>query len=103
MMTKIYKCNYCKKKGHLARKCRKQVREGQGQSTFRVGERKNSPDGLPDQGLNVSSRNSAQLYATITMNSYPFSMEINTGVSVSIVSLEIFNAIQEGEVNTRAG
>jgi hypothetical protein len=37
------------------------------------------------------------LYATVTVNGNPLSMEVDTGASVSITSLETFKTIQNGE------
>ena len=56
-----------------------------------------SPDDSPYLIYNVSSGNTSPLYATVTVNGSPLSMEIDTGGSVSTVSLESFNAIREEE------
>ena len=92
---KKYECNYCKKKGHLARKCRKKSRDSHVE-THRVAEDTPQDDEFYRMD-HVSSGSTAPLYATVTINGSPLSMEIDTGASVTIASLETFNAIREGE------
>ena len=47
--------------------------------------------------FHVSSGQSAPLLATVTVNGNPLSMEIDTGASVLIASLDTFESIREGE------
>ena len=43
------------------------------------------------------------LYTTVTVNGNPLSMEVDTGVLVSITSLETFKIIQKGDSPLRLG
>ena len=95
---KKFDCNDCKRKCHLAHKCRKRIREERGRATHQVVGRGTTLDDLPFMVYNVSSGNTSPLYATVTVNGNPLSMEIDTGASVSIISRETFDAIREGEL-----
>ena len=88
---KHYECHHCHKKGHLAKVCRQKKRE--------------SPP-VPEQAnmvedeysmFRVGSGRVKPLYATVTVNGIPLSMEVDTGASVSIISLETFQTIQNGD------
>ena len=93
---KEYDCNYCKKKGHLARRCRKRTQEERG-GTNKVTDEETLSDDQPYRMHHVNSGSTAPLHAVVIVNGSPLSMEIDTGASVSIASRETFNSIQEGE------
>ena len=95
---KQYECHFCHKKGHLAKVCR-QKKKGH-----------NSPDRahhvtgeveseeMEEYSMHhVTSGQARPLHVTVTVNGSPLSMEVDTGASVSITSLETFKSIQEGE------
>ena len=79
---KQYKYHFCKKHGHLSRVCRKREKGS----------------GTPDEAHHVGSDNtSVEEEYNPFHNSNPISMEIDTGVSVSLISLETFESIRHGE------
>ena len=91
-------CHFCKRKGHIARKCRQKGHQKGHQKAHHVGE-KEVPGGDSGEYLifHVKSGQTAPLYATVNVNGHPISMEIDTGASVSITSREVFEQIREGE------
>ena len=94
-----YECHKCKKKGHLARRCRQRGRGGH-RGTHRVVEESSLESGALEEeyGLfHVSAGTTKPLYATVIVNGQPLSMEVDTGASVSIASQETFESIREGE------
>ena len=90
-------CHHCKKKGHIARKCRKKGQGGPGK--MHLVDQKEVPQ--QDSGeyliFHVTAGQTAPLYATVAINGQPVAMEIDTGASVSIASRETFDLIREGE------
>ena len=94
---KQYECHNCRKKGHLARKCRTRGQESH-EKTHHVVEEEPEPQDVGEYTMfHVSSGQTGPLHATVTVNGSPLAMEINTGTSVSIASRETFESIQKGE------
>ena len=97
---KQYDCNFCKKRGHLARVCRKR---GSSNSTQERAQRAHHVAGEEvsaqvEYGMfHISSGQVSPYCASVTVNGSPISMEIDTGASVSIISLETFESIKQGE------
>ena len=103
---KQYQCHNCMKKGHLVKVCRK-MKSSSSPSPDRArpdrahyieeGESEKQRVGKEYGMYHVDAGQAKPLYATITVNSNPFAMEVDTGASVSITSQETFKAIQNGE------
>ena len=97
---KQYDCNFCKKRGHLARVCRKR---GSSNSTQERAQRAHHLAGEEvsaqvEYGMfHIGSGQVSPYCASVTVNGSPISMEIDTGASVSIISLETFESITQGE------
>ena len=79
------------KKGHLAKVCRKKEKDSS------IPEEAHIVEEEEYSIFHVGSGRVRPLYATVTVNGNPLSMEVDTGASVSITSLETFKTIQNGE------
>ena len=91
---KHYECHYCKKRGHLAKVCRQNKKDSSSHEQANFVE----DEGDSEYGMfHVGSGQTRPLYATVTVNGNPLSMEVDTGASVTITSLETFKIIQNGE------
>ena len=95
---KEYVCHFCKKKGHLAKVCRKKTRSKAGQ-TNTVSDECQTVDDPVYTMFNVQSGGSQPYRAVVTANGLPMSMEIDTGASVSIINEDTFKTIRKGESN----
>ena len=93
---KQYDYHYCKKKGHLARMCRKKGRSLSETAQY-VGEEETSTTKEYNAMFHISSGKVKPLYVNITVNGNPLLMEIDTGASVSIASLSTFETVRNGE------
>ena len=99
---KNYECHYCKKKGHLAKMCRKKSRPRE-QKTHHVTEE--GPASQEEEEVRgdfsmyhvTANSPSSPFQVTVTANGRPLLMEIDTGASVSIASLHTFESLREGE------
>ena len=92
---KQYDCHFSKKKGHLARVCRKKGRSTPEKAHHVEGE-ETSKKGAYDL-YHVNSGKVKPLYVTVDVNGNPLSMELDTGASVSIASQSTFDSIRVGE------
>ena len=82
-----YECHYCKKRGHLAKVCRKKEKDSS------IPEEAHIVEEEEYSIFHVGSGRVRPLYATVTVNGNPLSMEVDTGTSVSITSLETFRTV----------
>ena len=82
------------KRGHLAKVCRKKKKDSSSPEQANVVEE----EGDREYGMfHVGLGQTRPIYATVTVNGNSLSMEVDTGASVSISSLETFKTIQNGE------
>ena len=100
---KEFLCHYCKKKGHLAKVCRKKAKMKAEQANSVT--EKDTPEGdqLSEYSamFQVSSRRNKPYRTTINVNGYPLLMEIDTGASVSVVGEDSFKKITEGRLTVQ--
>lgn len=89
-----YECQYCKKRGHLAKVCRQKRDSHSLESTHFLEEEKVGEYGI----FQVNPGKTKHLYATVIANGNPLSMEVDTIASVSIASLETFKTIRNGDL-----
>lgn len=94
-----YECHYCKKKGHLAKVCRKKARKekGQPEQANVVVDEDSADHGEEYPMFHISSGSSKPLHVTVTVNGKQLTMEVDTGASVSIINQETFELIREGQ------
>jgi len=82
---KLYKCNHCKKVGHLAAVCRTKIKEQSATHKF-------VSDNTEQVFHNTPSRSGCEAYtATLTVEGKPVLFEIDTGASVSLMSEHSFS------------
>ena len=96
---KEFVCHFCKKKGHLAKMCRKKNRS-KAEQTNTVTEEETQTSGDQDQEytmFHVRSGPSKPYKAVVKANGNSISMEIDTGASVSVVGEDTFETIRKGE------
>ena len=94
---KQYECHFCKKRGHLFQVCRKRER---GSASPEEAHHVGSDSTSVDEEYNLFHIWSGQVgpyCVSVSLNGNPISMEIDTGASVSIISLEKFKSIRHGE------
>ena len=95
---KEWVCHFCKKKGHLAKVCRKKHKQRTEQTNAVTIEQTPASGSTQEYTMyHVQSGTSKPYKATIMVNGNPIWMEIDTGASVSVVGEETFNTIQRGE------
>ena len=105
-------CNYCKKKGHLARVCRAKARHAEQKSqpqNLHIAREEDIAD-PPDDQLNQPIPNlHDDTYATFTIrqdtkdpfivrvwiNNYPIDMEVDSGAASSLISYATYETIQK--------
>ncbi|ETW98899.1 MAG: hypothetical protein ETSY2_42010 [Candidatus Entotheonella gemina] len=93
---KEYECHFCKKKGHLAKVCRKKAATKTEQANVIVKDDNQEEPEEYTHMWHVSTGSSKPLQVTLNANGNRLVMEIDTGASVSVVSEETFNTIREG-------
>ena len=90
---KDFECHFCKKRGHLAKVCRKKSR------TRNRPKQANVVEPCPEEEytmFHIQSRAHKPFTVLVTANGNPLCMEIDTGASVSIVGEETFKSIRRG-------
>ena len=85
----------CKKKGHLAKMCRQKGRE-KSEQTHVVLDQQPVEDDKEYTMFHVHSGSTMPYRADVKVNGNSLSMEIDAGVSVSIVSKQTFETVREG-------
>ena len=100
---KDYECHFCKKKGHLAKVCRKKAAAKERAKTEqanmvttedKTGDVEDNQQYSPM--FHVTSGSSKPFLVDVVVNGKPLTMELDTGASVSIASEETFDQIREG-------
>ena len=92
-------CHSCKKKGHLAKMCR---RKGRGSNSKPKHEQTNIVEDRDDAVMHHVDSGSHKPYrVSVNVNGKALSMEIDTGASVSVVGKETFDLIQRGVSSIR--
>ena len=111
-------CNICGKKGHIARACRSKDKDPQPKSSEQNQPQPSEQDqpkpmeqSQPQGNTNTVTQEAVQadddiyemfplrgkrydpIYATVTMNSTPVQMEIDTGATLSVISEDTFNQV----------
>lgn len=96
-----YECHFCKKKGHLAKVCRKKLASKPEQPDSKsekanvvVGGDKQEDSKYPL--FHVTSGSSKPLQITVKVNGNQLMMEIDTGASVSIIREQTLKLVQKG-------
>ena len=90
-------CHFCKKKGHLAKVCRKKAKSGsKSEEAKYVGVQCGEPEGEYMFQVQARTGSTSPFHTTITVNGRPLVMEVDTGASVSLISETTFNTIQKG-------
>ena len=86
-------CHFCKKKGHLAKVCRKKGKANKSKS-----EQANAvTDDEGEEAMHhVKFRSNKPYRVVVNVNGNSLSMEIDTGASVSVVGKETFETIRVG-------
>ena len=95
---KDFICHYCKKKGHLAKVCRK--KKSKPAQANCVTEKSTPEDGKLSEYaamFQVSSHRNKPYRTTVHVNGCPVVMEIDTGASVSVVGEGTFESIKDGK------
>ena len=101
---KEFSCPFCKKKGHMAKMCRKKNKNKveQANTVIEEEEAQSGDDQQEEYEMfHVCSGQSKPYRVTVKTNGHPLSMEIDTGASVSVVGEDIFRDHSEGRVNGR--
>ena len=93
---KEFVCHFCKKKGHLAKVCRKREKSTPEQA-HSLEDQQIAPQADEYLFHHVSTGPTKPYQAYVKLNGCPVGMEIDTGASVSVVGEGIFKAIQQGE------
>ena len=96
-----YECHFCKRKGHLAKMCRKKVANSQQLKQANVvTNTSNTNDAHTTEEeyslFHVSSRSTKPLQTTVSVNGKHIVMKIDTGASVSLVNEETYKQLCEG-------
>ena len=109
---KEYECHFCKKKGHLASVCRKKR-----QAMAEAGSPKTEQANLIEEDIDTDSSeddheymmysvggggSTQPLVVDVQLNGISFSMEVDTGASVSIMSEVNFQPLKENGVALKA-
>ena len=98
-----FTCHFCKKKGHLAKVCRKKLKNSQIERAYVVTEepvKDEEPGGDRGEEYTLFQIRAGQykpFQASIKVNGKPVAMEIDTGASVTVVGEDTFKTIQEGD------
>ena len=93
---KQYECHYCKKKGHLAKVCRKKAKDQDKPEQAHVIET-TTEDEREYTMFHVSTVSSKPFQAMVKVNGIPVTMEIDMGASVWIISEETFKLLRSGQ------
>ena len=93
---KEFQCYFCKKKGHLPKKCRQKAKSKKEQAKL-VTESDTSGSGEYSALFQVTSGRNEPYRATVNVNGKHLLMKIDTGASVSVVGEGMFNIIKEGK------
>lgn len=93
-----YDCRYCRKRGHIAKMCRKKARDKQEQEQTHVVTESEQASGPSEEYsmYHVGTGSNNPFHATIIVNGRPLTMEVDTGAAVSIVSETTFSSLQDG-------
>ena len=87
-----FECYFCKKRGHLAKMCRKKAQNKPEHANVV----ETSSEGGEYTMFHIQSGSQAPYKVVVPANGHPHSMEIDTGASVSIVSEDTLQSICKG-------
>ena len=94
---KEFVCHFCKKKGHLAKKCRQKNKSRTEHTNTVTEEEIQTGDDAEYTMFQICSGRHTPYKVIITANGKPLSMEIDTGASVSVVGKVMFETFRKGE------
>lgn len=98
---KDYECHFCKKRGHLAKVCRKKAATTEQANVVTNKETAGEEEDSQQYGpmFHVSSGSSKPLMVKVVVNGKLLAMEVDTGASASIISEETFEQIRKGQTS----
>ena len=92
-------CHFCKKKGHIAKMCRKRASSRAEQTNVVVDGEEDRVVQVPEYPMfHVGSGSTKQFHTTLEVNGRLLTMEVDTGASVSLISEATFKSIRQGVV-----
>ena len=91
-----YECHYCKKRGHLAKVCKKRNTNKSEQANVVLSEDQTRQSEYAMFHIKQSG-SSRPLEVSVIVNGNPLRMEVDTGASVSIINSDTFDRIRVGK------